>query len=158
MNGIELGKTLLVDNLLSIRRKMNPKDLESTIKEMHHYCDTQQIKKTGSLITVTHGVELKGSEQLMDIELMIPVMAEEVISTMYYMKPRLQISNALYIRYEGKPTGMRDTFIKIQDFIKASDLSQITNAYSVNHTDISGRGMNQSIVTDIYIGINPCIM
>ncbi len=107
MNGIELGKTLLVDNLLTLRCKMNPMELEDTIRAMHNYCDIQKIEKLGSLISVTHGVELKGSVQVMDVELMIPVASSDLVSSLYHIKPRLKIMNALYVRYEGNPLGIQ---------------------------------------------------
>lgn len=154
----EQGKTFEAENLLTLRKKMTPQQIQQEMIAISHFLKESSITKIGSIITATHGVEMIKQEQIFDMEIMIPIDKCSIEDDKYLLKPQLKIVNAIYIRHEGNPQGIQNLLIQLQKDMEFHKLTQITTAYNVNIKEPSGpKGLN-NMITDIYIGVNPNIL
>jgi len=58
MEGIETGKELKFENLISLKKKMTQKEIPEELKRLGSYLKENNIKKVGPLITATFAVEV----------------------------------------------------------------------------------------------------
>lgn len=121
--------------------------LMDTAKEFRDY----MINNGETIITTTKAVEIVDNEQVLDVEILIPVSYRIPCSEPYVFKDKIMIFNALYSR-EDDITRLQDTMNQMNQYIIDNKLQPITSAYLIQSKQ------NNKMITDIYIGVNPNIL
>lgn len=98
------------------------------------------------------------NEQVMDIEILIPMDRETKPPNKYTFKPVIKIVNALCIRYEGHPDGLRDTINRLNAYIIGRKKQIITATYNVTVKDTKKQVELNDMIIDIYVGCSTCIV
>lgn len=70
---IQKNQEILLENVLSVRKKMNQEELQIEIAQTAKIIEKYQAVKAGPLITSTFSAEIVNGEYLMDMEIMIPL-------------------------------------------------------------------------------------
>ena len=97
------NQTLYLKNVLYYRGWVTQQDSNEIFQKMESFFTSANAKKDGNIVTVTHAVEMKDGETVMDIEIFIPLDKEIEVNEKYKLIPTFEITNALMIRIEGSP-------------------------------------------------------
>ncbi|SHI07945.1 hypothetical protein SAMN02745207_04259, partial [Clostridium grantii DSM 8605] len=71
------------------------------------------------------------------------------------LKKEFKLVNALYVRHEGNPILMQNTYNELNQYIQSNNLQPITSAYNVAVNEVNDPSKLDEAVIDIYIGVNP---
>ncbi|KOA19071.1 hypothetical protein CLHOM_25740 [Clostridium homopropionicum DSM 5847] len=146
---------LKLSNLISLRKKMTQQEMVLEMKKLGEYIKEQGSEKNGPVLTATFGIEQRGFEQILDIEILIPLNKEiEAINT-YKLKKEFFLTNALKITHIGNPVLLQNTYNELNEYIQEKCVQPITAAYNVTLKDIVDSSKMDEAVIDIYIGLNP---
>lgn len=104
-----------------------------------------------SVITTTRAMEVVNNEQILDVEILLPVTYRIPCDAPYEFKKSIKIANALYAR-ENDVSNLQNALNDVNQYILDYKLQPITSAYLVQSKQ------ENMLVTDIYIGINPNIL
>lgn len=160
MTKIEIGKELLLKNVLSLRKKMTQTDINFEMTKIKNFFEANKVNKAGSVITTTHSIEIDRGIPVLDMEILVPMdrYLKDQIPKEYKIKPVFKISNALYVRNEGNPSNLERVYKDLTEYITENGLQQITSSYNVTVKEIlPGMALDEAII-DVYIGINPNIL
>lgn len=148
---ILLNQTYEIKNVISRSGRLTmskfQEALMETVKEFKDYT----INNGETIITTTKAIEIVDNEQILDVEILLPVSYRIPCSDPYLYKEKIKIVNALYVR-EDDITKLQDTMNKMDQYILNNKLQPITSAYLVQTKQ------DNKIIADIYIGINPNIL
>lgn len=148
---ILLGQTYEMENLISREGIFSEDKFQDAIIEMKKQIKKYGVKNNKTIITTTKSVELLDNEQMLDVEILIPLNSRTPCSEMFTFKEKVKIVNALHVR-EYNIASLNNTMNQINNHISDHKLQPITTAYLVQMKQMD------NIVTDIYIGINPNII
>ncbi|WP_405175142.1 hypothetical protein MHI27_28300 [Paenibacillus sp. FSL H8-0261] len=154
---IQKNQEILLENVLSVRKKMNQEELQIEIAQTAKIIEKYQAVKAGPLITSTFSAEIVNGEYLMDMEIMIPLNKPFPSDQTYKHKKIFHLVNALSCRFMGNPVGVESTYESIIKYISDKGLQQITAFYNVYTSDNSEASLEKMII-DIYVGVNPSIL
>lgn len=155
---IQKDKSLKLENLLTLRKKMTQAEIHQEMIEIGKFIEENNLKKTGPIVTTTHNLEMINGEQVLDMEIMIPVDREFDKKDYYTFKPLFHLVHAVYARHEGNPIELQDTYNEIMKYLKENNLQQITCGYNVNVKEPVSKNDMDNMITDVYIGVNPSIL
>lgn len=156
-SGIETGKTLRLENVISMRRKVTQLEFQSELEKLTEFMTENNIQRTGPMFSTTLGVEEVDGEQLLDMEFLVPVDREVDVPTDYQFKPLFHLVNAVYKQHVGSPERLQNTYDELLNFMQENNLQQITSGYNVtvNEKDVE---LGELPIIDVYIGVNPSIL
>lgn len=103
------------------------------------------------VITTTKSLEIVDGEQIMDVEILLPVNYRIPVEEPYQFKSNIKLANALYAKVTD-PTQLQDTLNQVNQYILTNRLQPITSAYLVQTKQ------DNKPCIEIYIGINPNIL
>lgn len=132
--------------------------VEKEMQKIGVYLQKNNSKKAGPLITTTFNIENIDGEQLLDMEILVPIDKEIEVLEKYQFKKKFHLLNAVYARHEGNPKFLQETYNKLMKYIQINNLVQITSAYNVNVKDPTSAEDFDDMVIDIYIGVSPNIL
>lgn len=148
-------KELHLHNLISIRRRMNQKELAEEVQNMKAMITDSGVT-AGDLVTATFAAENnEKGEVIMDVEILCPVEKEISVMQPYVLKKELYITNALMSEFSGPASGISSVYNEINKYIMEHMLQPVTAAYTVNK-GIANEGNKADIA--VYVGINPNIL
>jgi effector-binding domain-containing protein len=154
---IQKNQEISLENVLSVRKKMNQEELQKEIVQMSKIIEKYQAVKVGPLVTSTFSAEIVNEDYLMDMEIMIPLNKPIPSDQTYKQKKIFHLVNALSCRFMGNPVGVQSTYESIINYITDKGLQQITAFYNVYISDNSDASLEEMII-DIYVGVNPSIL
>jgi len=148
---IKTGKSLKVENVLLLRKKVTQFELNEEMLKISRFLKANELKKVGPMITTTFAIEDSG---VIDMEILVPIDRVIVPSDEYKFKSLFEIENALYIKYEGNPEFLQDTYKQMIEYIKGNRLQQATPIYNVEVKEMLPGMSYDEFEIDIYIGIS----
>jgi len=152
---IEANKELKLNNILSLRKRMKQEEVEKEMHKITRYMQENGLKKAGPLITTTFSIENANGEQILDMEILVPVSKGIKLLGEYQFKEEFRLLNAVYARHEGNPYNLQETYNKLMEYIQKNNLVQITSAYNVNIKQPSLVENIEDTIIDVYIGVSP---
>jgi effector-binding domain-containing protein len=155
MVNIETGKELIMNNLISLRKNMNQREIDQEIMNIKKFFELNQIRKVGPLVTTTYSVD---SNEIYDIEILVQMNKTIKLPLNYKFKPKFVLKNAVYSRHIGHPDLLKNVYKEMANFIVQNGLQQITTAYTATINDSRPNISNDNYIIDIYIGVNSNIL
>lgn len=146
-----LEQTYEIENIISRSGKFSAAKFQEILMESAQKFKDYVANNGETIITTTKAVEIIDKQQILDVEILIPVSYRIPCSEPYVFKEKIKIDNALYFR-EDDITKLQDTMNKMNQYILDNRLQPITSAYLVQTKQ------DNKMITDIYIGINPNIL
>lgn len=140
-----------INNIISRSGKFTTTRFQGILMETAQKFKDFVANNGETIITTTKAVEIVDSEQILDVEILLPVSYRIPCSEPYVFKEKIKIDNALYFR-EDDITKLQDAMNKMNQYILDNRLQPITSAYLVQTKQ------DNKMITDIYIGINPNIL
>lgn len=141
-----------VTNLLSYRGEIPQSELNSVAKDMQEYIKTQGGTCKGNPITGIYGMK---NNNLIDIEVLIPIDKCIPTNELYSLKEKLKIVNAVTVTHTGSPDTLQESCNELNSYIIAHNYQPITIGY--NRVETS-QGDNNNFYIKVYVGINPNII
>lgn len=148
---IMLEKSFEINNLISRSGKFAALEFQKVIIEMVNAFKVFSIANGEYVITTTKSLEVRNGEQVMDVEILIPVNYRMPVEEPYVFKNEIKLSNCLY-SMETDVSKLQDTLNNINQYIIDHKLLPITSAYLVQT-----KRDNQPRI-EIYMSINPNIL
>lgn len=146
---ILIEKTLEMDNLVSKSGKYKATEFQlellDMVKEYKDYAVGECV------ITTTKMVEIVNREQILDVEMLMPVSYRIPVEMPYIFKNKLKILNALYMKVTDI-NRIEDALNIVNQYIVDNKLLPITSAYLVQ-TKVE----NQPLI-EVYIGISQNVL
>ena len=158
MTEIKQNCEYIMENVLSIRKKMTQQEIQQTLIDMGNTINALGAKKNGPLVTTTLGVEQTAEGPVLDMEILLPLDKEVDVPPPYIFKKLFHLKYAVYARHEGNPQLLQNTLNEMMKYIQENKLTQITSVYSVNIKELKPGDHLDDMVTDLYIGVNPSIL
>lgn len=146
-----LEQTYEIENVISRSGKFSAAKFQEILMESAQKFKDYVANNCETIITTTKAVEVVDNEQILGVEILIPVSYRIPCSGTYVFKEKIKIDNALYIR-EDDISKLQDTMNQMNQYILDNKLQPITSAYLVQSKQ------DNKMVTDIYIGNNPNIL
>ncbi|MDR0906632.1 MAG: AraC family transcriptional regulator [Oscillospiraceae bacterium] len=156
--GIKENQEFRLTNLLSFRGKMSAAELQEISHRINTFIELGGYKKTGPTVSCTFSVEPQGSEQLIDMEILVPLDREFTPPEGCTRKPEFLLTNAVTIRHIGNPAGLQETAEQLVAYIQSRELTPVTAGYNVAVQDAKTPLEIDNMIVDIYLGINPNIL
>ena len=155
MTVIETGKSLGLENVLSLRKKMTQPEVQQEMIRIGQYLKEKGIKKNGPVVTATFAMEQVEGQPLLDMETLVPMDKQVDLGGEYRLKKVFHLVNAVYARHEGNPNLLQNTLNQVVQYMRDHGLRQITTAYNVNVKELRSGESPESMVVDVYIGLDP---
>jgi len=155
---IQQNKQLRMENVLSLRKKVTQIQMQQEMTRIGEILTKEGIKKNGNVVTATFSVETQGGQQLMDIEILVPLDRKIELPNEYNFKPIFNLVNAISIRHEGNPATFQATINQLNEYISENSLQVITATYSEMVKEATGQENINDMIIDIYVGVNPSIV
>lgn len=155
---IKENQELIMKNVLSFRGKVTQYQMQQEIVKIGQTLQSLGVQKNGPIATATYTVEQIADEQVMDIEILVPLDRVVELPGEYHLKPLIKIVNALTIRHEGHPSRLEDTINKLNTYILKNKKQIITATYNVTVKNAVRQNELDKMIIDVYVGCNPCIM
>jgi len=149
---------LKLSNLISLRKKMTQQEIPIEIKKLEEYLKKMGAEKNGLMITATFGIEQSGFDQILDMEILVPLNKEVATNDNYKLKKDFFLTNALKITHVGNPALLQNTYNELNKYIQEKCVQPITAAYNFTIKDVIDPLKMDEAVVDIYVGINPSIL
>lgn len=158
MRIMEVGKEFKIENVLSLRKKMNQAEIQQEMMSIGKFLEQNSLKKNGPIVTATFAIEESDGQPLLDMEILVPIDKPAELSSKYKLKDVFHLMNAVYARHEGNPNSLQNTYNELNQYICEKGLQPITVAYNVNVVDLHAGQSTDDMVVDVYIGVNPSIL
>lgn len=153
IGSVEEGQQLILKNILSFRKKLNQQSLIDISKEIDDIVEKNDAKKDGSVVTVTHNVTVENGQQLIDIEMMIPLNKEIVVPNGFVFLKEFLLNDAFKIRIIGSPQQMQDAVQILAEYIQNKNLKPNTPLYVVTVKEAKTQLDIEDMITDLYTGV-----
>ncbi|SHI07908.1 hypothetical protein SAMN02745207_04255, partial [Clostridium grantii DSM 8605] len=101
---------------------MNQMEINQEMQKIGQVIKENNLQKSGPVLNTTFGVEMVAGQQVLDMEILIPVEGEFDIPVGYVLKKEFKLVNALYVRHEGNPMLMQNTYNELNQFIQSNKL------------------------------------
>lgn len=144
-------KSFEINNLISRSGKFTALEFQKALVEMVNAFKNFSRANGDYVITTTKSLEARNGEQVLDVEILIPVNYRIPVEEPYVFKNEIKLTNCLYAM-ETDVSRLQDTLNKINQYIIDQKLLPITSAYLVQT-----KQDNQPCIA-IYVGINPNIL
>src|SRR5690554_5884967 len=142
-----------MENLLSLRKKLKQSEIVHEMQKIGEYFQKNKIKKVGPIVNTTFNIENVNGEQLLDVEILVPMNKKYDLIGEYKFKEKFHLLNAIYTSHKGNPALLQQTYDLLFQYIQKNNLQQITPAYNVNVKELApGESMDEMII-DVYIGV-----
>lgn len=158
MNEIIENASLEMENVLSFRGKVTQQQMIQITKEMQNIIDSNNAHKTLSGVSATFAIDTASSVPMMEVEIMYPLDKPITVSAPYVFKPVFRLRNAVKIRHSGNPPLMQNTANELMAFIKEKGLMPVTVGYNVTVQEPSSPTDVDSLIVDMYVGVNDNIL
>ena len=155
---VECGKEFRLESVLSLRRKMTQQQINDEMMKIGKLLQDNEAKKQGPIVTVTFAIENVNGNQLLDMEILVPIDKKLGLTSEYTLKPFFHIVNAIYARHTGDPATLQNTYNEMLAFIQQNNLQQITAGYNVQVNDLLPGMTPDDMIVDVYIGVSPNIL
>lgn len=148
---ILLNQTYEINNLVTQSGKFRVDEFQKAIINIDNNHKDYVHNNEKYMITTTKSVDIVNNEQILDVEILLPVSYRIPVEEPYQYKSTIKIANALYTKVEDM-TKLQDTLNEVNQYIVVNKLQPITSAYLVQ------KKQENLPCIEIYIGLNPNIL
>ena len=148
---IILNQEYEIDNLITRVGRFNVMDFQQALMNLVNSYKDYAANNGEYVITTTKSLEVVNGEQIMDVEILLPVSYRVPTDDPYVFKSKIKLSNALYAKITD-PALLQDALNQVNQYILENKLQPVTSAYLVQ----TKQDNKPSI--EIYIGMNPNIL
>ena len=141
----------MINNLITQSGKFKVKEFQDSLSNLVNRYKGFSKTNGDYIITTTKSIEIINGEQIMDVEILMPVNYLIPVEEPYVFKNKLKLTHALHVKVTDI-TKLQDTLDMVNQYILDQDLEPITSAYLVQLKE------EDQPRIEIYVGINPNIV
>ena len=154
MPEISENQELQMTNVLSMRKKLTVQDCQQEMERINRFIENNGLRRVGPPASATYAVEVDKGQQIMDLEILIPLDRPFDPPEGCIYKPVFQLENAVSIRHIGNPTTLQDTCDTMMAYIQEHNLQAITAGYNVTIQEPKTAAELNQMIVDIYVGVS----
>ncbi len=155
---IQNNQTLEMRNVISYRAKMTQVEMSDIMNDIGKILKNNNAIKNGAVTTSTFSIEVINNQQIMDIEILVPIDKEINLPKGYIFKKKFSLTNAVKISHYGNPALMQNAINELNAYITENNLVPITSGYNVTVKEPISQADIDNMIVDIYVGISPNIL
>lgn len=152
MTKIIENQTLEINNLLSYKNTIRATDLDDIGKKMNEVITLAGASTCGYPITAT----FETNNDLLDIELLIPINKKIISTDQFVFKEKIKITNAVVAIHIGNVNELQQTCNELNQYILDNKLIPLTVGYNITKK-INPLDANDTEI-HVYVGINANIL
>lgn len=153
IGNVEENQNLVLQNVLKFRKKLDQQALIYISKEIDEILAKNNAKKKGNATTVTHNITVENEQQVIDLEMMIPLDKEIVVPNGFEFLPEFLLNDAFKIRIEGTPQQMQDAVKILARYIDERKMKPNTPLYVVTVKEAKTPCDIEGMIADLYSGV-----
>lgn len=153
IGNVEEKQSLVLQNVIFFRKKLDQQASINISKEIDEILAKNNAKKNGSTITITHNVMVENGQQVIDLEMMIPLDKEISAPNGFEFLPEFVLNDAFKVRIEGNPQQMQSAVETLAEYIKSKNLQPNTPLYVVTVKEAKTQLDIDSMIIDLYTGV-----
>ena len=142
-----------VEQVITYRCKVNNKLINNVMSQLLSVINDTGLKINGSTITAIHSIENDCGDQIIDIEIIVPINGVMTSTDEFVYRDRFEINNALMFRHIGNPQTMNTEMQEFNQYIKNNNFKPVTPFYNVTVRSASSPSEIDNIIMDIYVGV-----
>lgn len=158
MSEILTNQKLYMKNVLSFRDELSPYELQRKMESVSSFIESGSYKTTGPSVSATYNVEQRGNEQILDMEIFIPLDKPFTPPEGWEYKSEFRLANLVSIRHYGDPADMQTTANSLMEYLQENGLRPTTCAYNVTVQEPESPTDIDQMIVDIYIGVSSNIL
>lgn len=140
-----------INNLITQSGKFKVKEFQESLNKLVNRYKAFSKTNGDYIITTTKSIEIINGEQIMEVEILMPVNYLIPVDEPYIFKSKLKLTHALHTKVTDIAK-LQDTLDMVNNYILEQKLEPITSAYLVQIKE-----ENQTSI-EIYVGINPNVV
>lgn len=140
-----------ISNLVSLSGRYSNTGFQNALSDMVKKYKDFLVNGEEIIITTTKSLEVIQGEQIMDVEILLPIDGQISVENPYEFKKEIKITNALYTKIFNI-VNLQENLNIVNQYILDNNLVAITSAYL-----IQTKHENKQYI-EVYIGINPNIL
>ena len=148
---IILSKSYEINNLVSRTGQFSSTEFPVIVNDFINEFREVAVKNGELVISTTKAVQIVNDEQILSVEIYLPILYRIPIKKPYTYKNKLKLCNALYAKVEDV-SKLHDAMMETNQYIVDKNIQPITSAYLIQTKQ------NSCPCVEIYIGINPNIL
>lgn len=148
---ILLDQLYEINNLITQSSRFTVREFQKALLNISSIYKDYSINNGEYVITTTRSLEVVNGEQIMVVEILLPVFYRIPVEDPYVFKNIVRITNALYAKVE-EVANLQNALNEVNQYILDNKLQPITTAYLVQ-----SKKENKPCV-EIYIGLDPNIL
>lgn len=148
---IILNQEYEITNLITHSGRFTVAEFQKNLMEMASSYKDFAVNNGEYMITTTKTVEFIAGEQVMDVEMLMPLSYRMPVEGPYQFKDKVRLTNALYVKVTD-PALLQDTLNQVNEYIMENKLQPITSAYL-----IQTKQDNKPCI-EVYVGMNPNLL
>ena len=137
-----------ISNLVTRSGRFNVVDFQMALMDMVTAYKDYAINNAEYMITTTKSLEVMNGEQIMEVEMLLPVSYRVPVEEPYVFKNKIKLTNAIYTKVTD-PALLQDALNQVNQYILTEKLQPITSAYLVQTKQ------DNKPCIEVYISINP---
>ena len=157
-DSIQINQEYRMSNVLSFRKKLPAAEFQRESIRIGKFVESGGYTRTGSTVTATFSIEQQNGEQVLDMEILVPLDKSFSPPDGCVCKPEFVLTNAASIRHIGNPAGLQDTCNRLMAYLQEHNLQPITGGYNATVREAKTPTEIDQMIVDVYIGINPNIL
>lgn len=142
-----------VEQVITYRGKVNNKLINNVMSQLLSVINDTGLKTNGPTITAIHSIANDCGDQIIDIEIVVPINGIMTSTDEFVYRDRFEISNALMFRHIGNPLTMNTEMQEFNQYIRDNDFKPVTPFYNVTVRSASSPSEIDNIIMDIYVGV-----
>jgi hypothetical protein len=144
---ILLNKEIEINNLVSRSGEFSTEEFQKVIQDMIKNYKDYADDSNECIITTTKTMKIVEGKQILDVEILIPILYRIHVDEPYEFKERVKINNALYVKIE-QVEKINEAINEVNEYILFNGLQPVTSAYLVQTKQ------KDKTIVEIYIGLN----
>ncbi len=155
MIGTVLEKQCLsLENVLVYRGELTPQSSIELLNKLDLVLQQNGAQKSGGTITVTHDVRVENGQQVINLEMLIPLDKAIVPTDGFSFLPIYMVKNALKVSVIGNPQQLEAAMQKIAEHMNENSLTPNTPPYIHTLKEEKNALEFEDMITEIYVGVN----
>jgi len=144
---------LIMKNVLSYRGKVTQTESMLVSKKIDDILKENNATKNGSVVTVTHSIEMQDGQPVFDFEMKIPLDKPITVSDEFEFIPEFALENALKARVIGSPQVLEGMMKELKEYMDDNDLTPLSPAYIATVKEAKTQAEINDMIIDIYVAV-----
>ena len=128
---IKENSNLILKNVVSFRGKVTRKQMQQEMLEIKKLREQSILQKNAPIVTTTYTVEQVAGQQILEVEILVPVDRDINVPDKYNIIDRFEIIDAIYTQHQGGLSTLGNAIKELNRYIKENGKDTYNQIYNV---------------------------